>query len=170
MADQPPAASARPVFLHLADVRAGNGRLIFTATLDARAPDLWTGQDWVLVPIDASPWGLPALRPDGLPAIKQWFAGQAAAGAATTTHSYVLDAGASSLAVRGADGAFAAVQASAREPTPGNWMLALRLTRKGDRGIQEIVVIAPVLRFEVASDGTVSSPQVYDTSLGWKPA
>jgi len=143
---------------------------MFTATLNARAPYLWTGQDWVLVPIDASPWGLPALRPDGRPAIAQWFAGQAAAGTEATIHSYVFDAQVSSLAVRGTNGTLTAVQASARDPTPGNWMLALRLTRKGDREIQEIAVIAPVLRFEVASDGSVSSPEVYDGSHGWRPA
>ena len=115
-------------------------------------------------------------------------------GGASTAHTYVFDAGASTLAVQGSDGIFSTVQASTRTPapsvwtldlrqrvalesettrpgvlSPGTWMLALRLTRPGDRGVQEIVAIVPVVRFEVLDDGTVTSPQLYETSHGWRP-
>ena len=162
-------AAPAPVQVQLADVRADETRLTFTATLDARAAREWSGQDWVLVPIDASPWGVPALRHDGRPVIDQWFAGQAGAGAETTTHTYVFNARVASLAVRGADDGFTNVQASQRTPEPGAWMLAVRLTRRGDRGVQEPVAIVPVLRIDVSNAGTVSY-QVYDPVRGWGPA
>ena len=166
---EPPLDVASPaVSVRLADVRATEERLTFTTTLDDRAQHQWSGQDWVLVPADASPWAIPFLRHDGQPDIEQWFAGQAVAGRGTTTHTYVFDARASSLAVRGANGAFTRVEASQRTPSPGVWMLVLRLNRLGDRGVQEPVFIIPVLRFEVSDGGAVSSPQVYEAARGWR--
>lgn len=193
-ADAPAAdAAPPPISVRLADVQADEARLTFRAILDDGAPHPWTGQDWVLAPTDASPWAIPVLQHDGRPVIEQWFAGQVVAGG-RTTHTYAFDARASSLAVRGADGAFTTVRASQRAPapgawmlalrqrftleskgllsgvtSPGHWMLALRLTRPGDRGVQEIAVIVPVLRFEVSSDGAVSSPQIYEAARGWRP-
>ena len=168
--DPPPDAAPLSVSVRLDDVRAAAEGLTFTATLDARAPHPWTGQDWVLVPTDTSPWAIPVLdRHDGLPVIEQWFAGQAVAGGGTTTHTYVFDARASSLAVRRANGAFTTIEASKRTPSPGAWMLALRLNRRADRGVQETAFIIPVLRIEVSNAGTVSSYQVYDTAQGWRP-
>ena len=164
----PPAAAPPPVSVRLADVRAADARLTFTATLDDRAPYQWAGQDWALVPTDASPWAIPLLRYDGVPLIEQWFAGQAAAGGGTTTHTYIFDARASSLAVRGVNGTYTTVEASQRTPAPGAWMLALRLTRWVDRGVQEAAFIIPVLRIEVSNAGTVSY-HVYDTAHGWRP-
>ena len=150
-------------------MRAAEEGLTFTTTLDDGSQHQWSGQDWVLVPADASPWAIPFLRHDGRPDIEQWFAGQAAAGGGTSTHTYVFDAPASSLAVRGANGVFTTVEASKRTPSPGAWMLALRLNRRGDPGVQEPVFIIPVLRFEISNTGTVSSYQVYDTAHGWRP-
>lgn len=163
------ANAAPPDRFRVSDVRVAEERLAFTATFDAHMPSDWSGQDWVLVPIVASPWGIPALEQDGQPNIEQWFAGQAAAGGGTTTHSYVFDARASTLSVLGADGAYTAVQASDRTPAPGVWMLALRLTRWVDNGVQEPALITPVLRIEVSSAGTVSY-QVYEAAHGWWPA
>ena len=166
--EPPPDAAPPAVSVRLADVLAAEDRLTFTATLDDRSQHQWSGQDWVLVPADASPWAIPFLRHDGRPDIEQWFAGQAAAGGGTSTYTYVFDARASSLAVRRANGAFTTIEASKRTPSPGIWMLALRLTRWVDRGVQEPVFIIPVLRFEVSDAGSVSSPQVYEVSHGWR--
>ena len=163
---QPAEAAIRPVLVQVADVRAEGARLTFTATLDAPGVLGWSGQDWVLAPIDPSPLGIPAVRRDGRPLISQWFAGQAAAGA-VTTHTYVFDALASTLGVRGSDGAYSTAEASKRTSKPGAWMLALRLTRRGDQGIQGAVVIAPVLRVDVSASGAVSY-LVYDTASGWQ--
>ena len=163
------AAAASPVHVRLTDVLASAAQLRFTATLDAPEQRQWTGQDWVLGPVDASPWGIPVLQHDGQVNIEQWFAGQAGAGAGTTTHTYEFDAHASSLAVRGADGAFATVQASARTSMPGAWMLALRLTRPGELGVPEPAVIVPVVRLEVSDEGIVSAVWVYEAQGGWRP-
>ncbi len=169
VAGEPLPDSAPPtIHVGLANVQADETRLTFTATLEARKGQEWTGQDWVLVPSGVSPWGIPALRQDGRPLIAQWFAGQAAAGAESTTHTYVFDPLAASLAVRGTDGVFTAVRSSTQTPGSGAWMLALRLTRPGDQGIQDAVVIAPVLRVEVSPDRTASY-QVYEATRGWRP-
>ena len=160
-------SAVSPVSVRVTDVQADEARLMFTAMVEADASREWMGQDWVLVPIDMSPTGIPTLRHDGRPVIAQWFAGQVAAGAEMTTHTYVFDAQASTLAVRGADGASATVQASQRTPSPGAWMLALRLTRQGTRGVQEAVAIIPVLRVAVSTDGTVSY-NVYTPERGWR--
>jgi len=164
-----PSANATPtsVRLRLADVEGRAEHLMFTATLNDHGSLQWTGQDWVLVPVDASPWGIPDFRHDWQPVITQWFAGQAAGGGATT-HTYVFDARTSSLAVRGENGDFTTVQASKRTPSPGAWMLALRLNRLGDRGVQEPLFAIPVLRFEVSDAGTVSSLQIYEDTRGWR--
>jgi len=154
--------------LRLTEARAAGDRFTFTVTLVDRAPDRWSGQDWVLVPTDPSPWAIPVLdRHNGEPVIDQWFAGQMGVGSETTSHTYVFDASASTLAVGGASGALSAVQASERTPSPGVWMLALRLTRWVDRGVQEPAVIIPALRVEVSDSGTVSY-QVYDAAKGWR--
>lgn len=157
-----------PVHVRMTDLHAEGERVTFTATLEASAKEPWLGQDWVLGPVDASPWGIPVLQRDGQLNVEQWFAGQAAGGATTTTHRYVFDSRASSLAVRGTDGAYTTVQASNRAPSPGAWMLALRLTHPSDRGFQEFVLIVPVLRFDASDDGTVSSVQVYEAVRGWR--
>ena len=96
---------------------------MFTASLDARSTQQWSGQDWVLVPTDGSPWGIPMLEHDGQPTIDQWFAGQAAVGGGTTTHAYVFDAKTFKLSVRRVHGELSTVEASHRTPGQGLWML-----------------------------------------------
>ena len=167
----PQADSEPPVVrVRLANIHTSEARLEFTATIEADALVEWSGQDWVLGPTDASSLGIPALSQEGGLQDSQWFAGQAAAGAPTTTRTYVFDASVSRLAVHTAGDAYATVQSSAREPAEGAWMLALRLTRPGDSGLPDIAAIVPVLRFAVAPDGTVSSPQIYEASDGWRPS
>ena len=166
---QPKPDAAPPVSVRVSDVLVEAERLLFTTTIDDGAPHQWTGQDWVLVPTDDSPWAIPVVeRHKGLPVIDQWFAGQAAAGAGTTTHTYAFDARASSLTVRGSDGTFTTVQASTRTPSSGFWMLAMRLTGREANGTKKAVAIVPVLRFAVSDAATVSSVQVYQAVRGWR--
>ena len=168
-AGAPPTATAPPpISVRLADVQADAARLTFTATFEADASREWTGQDWVLVPIDSSPLGVPHTQAFGEPVIEQWFAGQAAA-AGTTTHTYVFDARDSTLAIRTPDGALATVQSSQRTFEPGAWMLAFRRIRRVDHGVQEAALIAPVLGIEISTDGAASY-RVYDAVRGWRPA
>ena len=44
---------APPVAVEVADARIDDGRIVFATTFDDRAPERWTGQDWVIVELDA---------------------------------------------------------------------------------------------------------------------
>ncbi len=167
--DQAQATSVLPpVRVRLSDVSAAAEGLKFTASFEASARREWSGQDWLLVPVDSSPWANPTLRHDRQPEVKQWFAGQVAPGARTASHTYIFDARASTLAVLGANGRFETVQASTPTPSAGIWMLALRLTRWVEHGVQEAALIAPALRVEISDTGAVSY-HVYDAAAGWQP-
>ncbi len=155
-----------PISVRVSDVREADGRLAFTVIVDDHSPDQWSGQDWVLIDVDESPWGIPThLEADRrTPVVEQWFAGQMVRGRGTTVHGYVYDAGASSLAVRGGDGQYRTEASSTPVQGSGSWMLALRLLREVDRGTyvtHEPAALIPVLKATVLPDGKVAY-QVYD--------
>ena len=169
-AGAPPTDAVPPtISVDVSDVQVDEARLMFTVTLNADASRQWMGQDWVLIPIDSSPLSVPQTQAFGEPVIEQWFAGQAAAAAGTTTRTYVFDARDSTLAIRTTDGALTTVPSSQRTLEPGAWMLALRLSRWGNHGVQETAFIAPVLGIEISSAGAASY-RVYDAVSGWRPA
>ena len=158
----PPDAAPReppPISVQVSDVRVAAGQIQFTLTVDDHTPDRWTGQDWVLINVDESPWAIPRHLVSGKPVIEQWIAGQIVRGRGTTTHSFVYDFGASSLAVRSGDGGYRTEESSAGVVDPGTWTLALRLRREEDRGTylaQEEAALIPVLKVTVTADGEVS--------------
>ena len=92
--DAAPMPGPPPVSVQVSDVRATDGWLSFTVTIEDLAPERWTGQDWVLTAGDASPWAIPThLEPDRrTPVPEQWFSGQMVSGRGTTTHHYTFDA------------------------------------------------------------------------------
>ena len=156
-----PEAEPRPVRVQVSDARVVDGRMAFTVTIDDHSPDRWTGQDWVLISVDESPWAIPThLEADRrTPLVEQWFAGQVIRGRGTTTHGFAYDARTSSLAVRSGDGTYRTEQSSAGTVSPGAWTLALRLRREVDRGTylaQEEAALIPVLKVTVTADGEVS--------------
>ena len=155
-----------PISLRVSDVRQMDQRLAFTLTVDDHSPDRWTGQDWVLIRVDESPWAIPRdLESDQrTPVAEQWFAGQMVRGRGLTTHGYVFDAGASSLAVRSGDGGFRIEESSAGRIGSGTWTLALRLLREESRGsyaAHEQAALIPVLKVTIPADGQASY-EVYD--------
>ena len=154
------------VSVRASDVRAADGRITFTTTLNDRAPEQWAGQDWVLIAVDTSPWALPlTLRPDGLtPVADAWFAGQAVPGAGTTTHTYEFDANASRLAVRDRNGTFTTAVSSGRVQVSGVWTLGIRLQHEWRPNSWREVAFIPVLRIEVSEAGEVSY-EVFDAVL-----
>ena len=157
----PPRKQAPDVGVRADDLRAADGRVTFAVTLNDRAPRQWSGQDWVLIAVDSSPWGFPLARlPDGrLPEIDAWFAGQIVPGRGTTTRAYAFDAGASSLAVRDGNGAFIAAASSGGLAGPGTWTLALRLIGSVDRGAyvtHEEAALIPVLTVRISAAGEAS--------------
>ena len=154
------------VSVRVSDVRAGDGRVTFAATLVDQAPEQWAGQDWVLIAVDTSPWALPlTLRPDGLtPVADAWFAGQAVPGAGTTTHTFEFDADASRLAVRDRNGTFTTVESSGRIQGSGVWTLGIRLQHEWRPNSWREVAFIPVMRIEVSEAGEVSY-EVFDAVL-----
>ena len=148
-----------PISVRVSDVRQADGRLAFTLTVDDHTPDRWSGQDWVLINVDKSPWAIPRHLDGGKPVIEQWFGGQMVRGRGRTTHGYVYDFGASSLAVRSGDGGYRTEKSSAGMTGPGAWTLVLRLRREEDRGTylaHEEAAMIPVLQVTVSPAGEVS--------------
>ena len=157
-----------PISVGVSDVRVAEGRMAFTLTVDDHSPDRWSGQDWVLIKVDESPWAIPRNLDGGRPVVEQWFAGQVVRGRGLTTHSYVYDAGASTLAVRSGDGAYRTEDSSAGGTGAGAWTLALRLRQEVNRGdyvAHEEAALIPVLSVAVSADGEVTY-RVVDNVLG----
>ena len=155
----PPRAEPFPFSVTLSDVRAvDDGRIAFTATFDNRAPDRWSGQDWIVIATEAPPWHIPSrLLPDGItPADHLWFSGQVGPGSGTTSITYQFDLRGSRLAVRGEDGGLRPVQSSKAVSGSGSYLLAVRLRHEYKPNQRRAVAYIPVLRITVSETGEVS--------------
>jgi len=156
----PPKAAPEmpPVVVHLLDVHADDGRINFTVSYDERAPDRWSGQDWVVVKVDDAPWELPsAFLGDGRgPVIAKWFAGLISPGATRVSHTYELNAPAAKLAVRDEAGNFVALESSDGDLDSGNWVLAMRLQHEWRPNYRREVAFVPVLTFRIGETGEVT--------------
>ena len=153
---------ARPFTVRLRDAEATDGRLVFTATLSDTSGEGWTGQDWLVVPADASPWALPRIRPTDPAA--QWYAGQATPRPGSVTHRYEFDPQAVTLSLR--DGQPDAIQldSSGKKLEPGVWILAVRL-----RSEYQLAGFIPVAKVVVTESGNVSY-EAYEGEYGVKPS
>ena len=149
---------APPVAVQITDAVLEDGRIAFTATFDNQAPERWTGQDWVVVPVDTWPWELPAIFPDHRlgPEIAKWFAGLISSNSASSTHSYEFDVAAATLAVRNDRGALTPLDASEGGLGAGTWVLALRLQHEWQPNRWREAAFIPVMRIDVAEDGLVT--------------
>ena len=161
------ALEASPVTVRVTDARLDDGRIAFTATFDNHASERWTGQDWVVVPVGTWPWELPTAFLDQHrgPVIAKWFAGLISPRSATSTHSYVLDVSAPSLAVRNDDGAFVPLDDAEGELGVGSWVLAIRLQHEWQPNRWREAAFIPVMRIRVSEAGEVSY-EVFDAVLG----
>ena len=146
--DPPPARTDFAV--RLSDFRTDENRVTFTATFTDQAPREWTGQDWLVIQLEDTPWAQPIhYEDDGYTLVgTQWFAGQIGPSGRTATRRYEFDALAGTMAVRNAAGDVAPVMASADGLTPGTWVLGVRLRRDY---LQAAVI--PVVRIEVSGSG-----------------
>ena len=163
----PPEPGPLPVTVRVSDVRATDGRIAFTATFDNHAPEQWTGQEWVVVLGDSSPWAIPMhVDPGGrtLGSVA-WFPGQVAPRMTTTTLAYEFDILAPSLAVRDANGAFTPTAGSAQALGTGSWTLAIRLQHEWQPNYWRQTGFIPVLRFSVSDTGEIAY-EVFDDVLG----
>ena len=154
----PPRAEPFPLSVRVSDVHVVDGRIAFTATFDDRAPEQWTGQDWIVIARDNSPVGLPAqILPDGhTPAAHLWFSGQIWPGRGTASLAYEFDFLTPSLAIQGSGGTLTPTQASAAESGPGIYTLAVRLRHEYKPNHRRDAAIIPVLRITVSETGEVS--------------
>ena len=169
----PPRAAleAPPVAVEVSDARLDDGRIAFSATFDNRAPERWTGQDWVVIGVDdASIWEFPTefLTGGDGPVVAKWFAGLITSDSATSAHSYALDVPASSLAVRNQSGALVPLTASDGAMGAGSWVLALRLRHEWQPDHWREAAFIPVMRIDVSEDGEVTY-SVYEDVRGESP-
>ena len=164
----PPPVRPDPVAfgVRLSDVRAADGRLTFAATFDNRSSDRWTGQDWVMIAVDDSPWNFPlAFGPQrSTPLADAWFDGWLGPNFKTTTHTYEFDARASRLASPNSHGVFTATASSGGIEGAGTWTLALRLRHEIRPDYWLDAAYIPVMRVTISETGNVSY-QVYDDVL-----
>ena len=158
--DPPP----RHFSVDLSDVRIVDKRVAFTTTFTDRASDRWTGQDWVVMSVEDSPWAFPdrsrTSRRTQAPA--RTFKGQIQPVAETNTHEYfyLYEFHVNTAALTVWDGnSYVILDELSRDFGPGVWMLAVRLLR----GSEEVALV-PLLRFELNANGDFSFKS-YDGSL-----
>ncbi len=137
----------------LSDVRVEGDRVTFTATFDDKASERWTGQDWLVIEVDETPWALPTgYEADGFTNVgRVWFAGQIAPARGIVTHEYEFSARDRRLAVRVGDAMVPAQSSTAEALAPGAYVLAVRLRLEH---LQAAVI--PVLRTTISETGDVS--------------
>ena len=152
----------RPFTVRLRDAGETDGRLAFTATLSDTSGEGWTGQDWLVVPADESPWALPRIRPTDPAA--QWYAGQASPRPGSVTHRYEFDPQAVTLGLRDSPSDTVKLDSSGDRLGPGMWILAVRL-----RSEYQLSGFIPVVKVVVAESGNVSY-EAYEGRYGVKPS
>lgn len=162
-----------PVRIEVTDVTVANGGIEFVASFHERSPQGWTGQDWVVLDGDRSPWAIPAtaVRQGAESAIAKWFAGLLSPGSATVRHAFRFDAGDAGLSVRNDAGAFVPLPTSAADLGPGGYTLALRLRHEYQPNQWRDAAILPVLRIKVPSRGDVTYElfqEILDARVGVK--
>ena len=152
----------QPFRVRLSDAREADGRLAFTAVLADATGEGWTGQDWLVVPADASAWSLPRIRPTD-PAV-QWFAGQASPRPGSITHRYEFDPRSVTLSLLDAGHNATQVASSGNQLEPGAWVLTVRL-----RSGYQLAAYIPVVKIVVSPHGDVAY-EVYEGELGVNPS
>ena len=155
-------APARPFTVRLEDAQDSDGQLAFTTTLTDTSAEGWTGQDWLVVPADASPWALPRIRPTDPAA--QWYAGQASPRPGTITHRYEYDPQSVALSLRDGQQGLIQLDSSGEKLDPGVWILAVRL-----RSEYQLAAFIPVAKIVVDESGNASY-ETYEGEYGVKPS
>ena len=167
----PPEPEPAPVSIQVSKVQAVDGRIAFTASFHNHDPEQWTGQDWVVLVGDDSPWAIPMHVEPGGRTIGSvaWFPGQAAATQQTSTYAYDFDVASPGLAVRDATGEFAPTAGSSRGKLgEGAWTLAVRLQHEWKPLHWREVGRIPVLRVSVSETGEVTH-EVFADARGGRP-
>ena len=169
--DTGPSGDPPPVLVDVTNVTVADSRIEFAVAFDERGRQPWTGQDWVVLKGDRSPWAIPteAFRQGQEPTIAKWFAGLLSAGSATAAHVYRFDARTFELSVRNDAGAFVPLPTSAADLGPGGYTLALRLRHEHQPNQWRDAAVIPVLRIRISSDDTVTYEPFADLLGGPDP-
>jgi hypothetical protein len=154
--------SPDPFRVQLSDSSTPDQQLVFTAILSNDGGDRWTGQDWVVVPVDDSPWAIPRIWP--IDKVPQWFAGQIAPQSGTIIRHYEFDPGTATLALRDQDGNRSLLPSAGEKLNPGAWLLGVRL-----RDDYRLTAFIPAVRFVISQTGKVSF-HVYEGELSVTPS
>ncbi len=168
--DGPVPGVSPPVLLEVTEVTVADGRIEFVAAFEERDSQGWTGQDWVVIKGDRSPWAIPTevFRRGDEPTNAKWFGGLLSPGGATSTHTYRFDVRTAELSVRNDAGAFVPLPTSAADLGPGGYTLALRLRHEYQPNYWRDAAVIPVVRIRVAETGEVSF-EVFDDVLRGSP-
>ena len=159
-----------PVRMELSDVKTADGRIEFTAAFDEGGSQPWTGQDWIVIAGDGSPWAIPTevFRHGQKPVIALWAQGLLSPAGVTTSHTYRFDASESALSVRNDSGELVPLAASDASLRPGGYTLALRLRHEYQPNQWRDAAVIPVLRVRVSGDGSITF-EPFDDLLGDQP-
>ena len=152
----------QPFKVRLSDAKEADGRITFTAVLADTSGEGWTGQDWLVVPADASAWSLPRIRPTDPAA--QWYAGQASPRPGSITHRYEFDPQSVTLSLLDARHNATRLASSGEQLAPGAWILTVRL-----RSGYQLAAYIPVVKIVVSPHGDVAY-EVYAGELGVNPS
>jgi hypothetical protein len=153
LAIDPPPQPEADFAVRLSDVRLTAESVAFTVEFHDQASGQWTGQDWLVIEVEDTPWTLPTgYEADGHTHVGVlWFAGQVIPLGGSTTHRYEFDARAKRLSVWSGDGSFDGLPSSGDRLRPGTYLLAARLRKD----YLEAAVI-PVLKVSVSEMGEAS--------------
>lgn len=147
-----------PIRMAVTDVKASEGRIEFTAAFDEGSSQPWSGQDWIVIAGDHSPWAIPTevYRHGQQPVNAQWVQGLLSPAGATTSHTYRFDASVSALSVRNDSGEFVPLPASDANLGPGGYTLALRLRHEYQPNQWRDAAVIPVVRVRVFEGGGIA--------------
>ena len=138
----------------LSQVHSTGDAVNFTATFTNHASQQWTGQDWLVLRVDDTPWALPiSVGSDRYTIYEgmQWYAGQILPTQQSGKFVYEFDPLRIRLAPQGPKGGATASESSGSSLGPGVWALAVRLRYDY---LQAAVI--PLLTVRVFESGAVS--------------
>ncbi|MCY3895996.1 MAG: hypothetical protein OXG17_05960 [Chloroflexi bacterium] len=149
--------------IRLSNARMRDSSIIFSAQIIDRTLDAWTGQDWLVIPVEDSAWAIPTDVDDGQytpSGAVQWYSGWIVPGSVPEQATLELNVGDVQLVIRGNDSAIRTFQSSGTRLTPGVWAFVLRL-----RNDSYDTALIPVMTIVMTDSGELSY-QMYEGTLG----
>lgn len=147
-----------PIRVEVTGVQISGEVIEFTAAFDEGGPQPWSGQDWIVIAGDRSPWAIPTevFRHGREPRTALWVQGLLSPAGVVTLHTYRFDARVPELSVRNDGGEFTPLGSSEANLGPGGYTLALRLRHEFQPNQWRDAAVIPVLRARVSGDGTIT--------------